>query len=93
MESTPLVTVDNDSALAEMAQHLAQQREIAVDLEAHSYRSFQGFTCLIQVRIGRISSCLLAGPRNSICIAALLRSTAARVLAPADIYVGARFFG
>eukprot|EP00899_Mesostigma_viride_P029171 jgi/Mesvir1/9439/Mv09836-RA.2 len=32
-----------------MAAVLAQAREIAVDLEHHSYRSFLGFTCLMQV--------------------------------------------
>ena len=29
--------------------HLEKSREIAVDLEHHSYRSFQGFTCVMQV--------------------------------------------
>ena len=35
-------------ALAEMADHLDRADEFAVDLEHHSYRSFQGFTCLMQ---------------------------------------------
>lgn len=36
-------------ALAELAAALQQQQEIAVDLEHHSYRSYQGFTCLMQI--------------------------------------------
>lgn len=34
-----------------MAEHLKLEssNEIAVDLEHHSYRSYQGFTCLMQV--------------------------------------------
>ncbi len=32
-----------------MVQHLATAQEVAVDLEHHHYRSFQGFTCLMQL--------------------------------------------
>lgn len=35
--------------LALMISELKTQTEIAVDLEHHSYRSYQGFTCLIQI--------------------------------------------
>lgn len=38
-----------EDALTEMAEHLDRVNEFAVDLEHHSYRSFQGFTCLMQV--------------------------------------------
>jgi len=41
--------VDSWSALNEMMEHLRKFKEIAFDLEHHSYRSFQGITCLIQV--------------------------------------------
>jgi len=41
--------VDTVSALAELAAALADESEFAVDLEAHSFRSFQGFTCLLQL--------------------------------------------
>ncbi|CAG9467815.1 unnamed protein product [Pedinophyceae sp. YPF-701] len=47
--TTPLAFVDTEEQLAECAAHLAAQPEIAVDLEHHDLRSFQGFTCLIQV--------------------------------------------
>lgn len=32
-----------------MVQHLVTCTEVAVDLEHHHYRSFQGFTCLLQI--------------------------------------------
>ncbi len=34
-----------------MRDHLSQEsvREIAIDLEHHNFRSYQGFTCLMQV--------------------------------------------
>jgi hypothetical protein len=35
--------------LKDLAQKLDAQTEFAVDLEHHSYRTFQGFTCLMQV--------------------------------------------
>uniref|UniRef100_A0A7S3UEL9 HRDC domain-containing protein n=1 Tax=Picocystis salinarum TaxID=88271 RepID=A0A7S3UEL9_9CHLO len=49
MESTPLVYVDTLDGLQRMAQKLQRERDIAVDLENHSYRSFHGFVCLMQV--------------------------------------------
>jgi len=41
--------VDTEAALADLASHLDGVAEFAVDLEHHSYRSFRGFTCVIQV--------------------------------------------
>lgn len=35
--------------LQELAYKLEGAKEVAVDLEAHSFRSFQGFTCLMQI--------------------------------------------
>lgn len=32
-----------------MAERLAVAKEVAVDLEHHSHRSFQGITCLMQI--------------------------------------------
>jgi exosome complex exonuclease RRP6 len=32
-----------------MLDHLRKAQELAVDLEYHSYRSFSGFVCLIQI--------------------------------------------
>ena len=48
----PTVTPDSlivtPSALDAFVDRLSGAAEVAVDLEHHSYRSFQGFTCLIQ---------------------------------------------
>ena len=43
--------VDTEESLRQMIDKLTDRsiREIAVDLEAHSYRSFQGFVCLMQL--------------------------------------------
>ncbi|KCV70904.1 hypothetical protein, variant [Fonticula alba] len=49
MESTPRTWVDTPELLEDMRQKLLQVREIAVDLEHHSYRSFRGFVCLMQI--------------------------------------------
>lgn len=45
----PLVYVDTEEMLDKMMADLHQHKELAVDLEHHSYRSFQGFTCLMQI--------------------------------------------
>lgn len=41
--------VDNSSKLQEMLSELRTVNEIAVDLEHHSYRTFLGITCLMQI--------------------------------------------
>ena len=45
----PLTVVDTEEALEALAAHLDECKEFAVDLEHHSYRSFKGFTCLMQI--------------------------------------------
>ncbi|XP_076358912.1 exosome complex component 10-like [Tachypleus tridentatus] len=49
IEETSFVYVDNVLALKELCRELKQQKELSVDLEHHSYRSFQGLTCLMQL--------------------------------------------
>ncbi|XP_046669774.1 exosome component 10 [Homalodisca vitripennis] len=49
IEETPLLTITQEDQLMDMLKDLHSQKEIAVDLEHHSYRSFQGFTCLMQI--------------------------------------------
>lgn len=49
LESTPLQMIDSVADLNALVQKLKCCHEIAVDLEHHNYRSFQGFTCLIQI--------------------------------------------
>ncbi|XP_059485454.1 exosome component 10 [Neocloeon triangulifer] len=48
-DQTPLKYVDSPQELKHMQQHLRNYKEIAIDLEHHNYRSFQGFTCLMQI--------------------------------------------
>ncbi|KAI8325161.1 hypothetical protein GQ54DRAFT_295614 [Martensiomyces pterosporus] len=49
-DSTPFEFVDTVEKLQEMVEHLeATATEIAIDLEHHNYRSYQGFTCLAQI--------------------------------------------
>mmetsp|Transcript_3835 Transcript_3835/g.7345 ORF Transcript_3835/g.7345 Transcript_3835/m.7345 type:complete len:1001 (-) Transcript_3835:217-3219(-) len=51
------VWIDTVADLMKLANRIAQggdnMREIAIDLEAHSFRSFSGFTCLMQVSLRR----------------------------------------
>ncbi|CAK9031818.1 Exosome component 10 (Autoantigen PM/Scl 2) (P100 polymyositis-scleroderma overlap syndrome-associated autoantigen) (Polymyositis/scleroderma autoantigen 100 kDa) (PM/Scl-100) (Polymyositis/scleroderma autoantigen 2) [Durusdinium trenchii] len=49
LDKVPCTWVDTAEGLKAMCDHLETQHEIAVDLENHSYRSFQGFVCLMQV--------------------------------------------
>ncbi|KAJ3061085.1 exosome nuclease subunit [Podochytrium sp. JEL0797] len=49
LEETPFTFVDTPELFDEMMPILMAVDEIAVDLEHHDYRSFQGFTCLIQL--------------------------------------------
>ncbi|BDA42121.1 probable exosome component 10 at N-terminal half [Coccomyxa sp. Obi] len=49
LDETPLTYVDTPEGLHSLTAALSAVREIAVDLEAHSYRSFQGFCCLMQL--------------------------------------------
>eukprot|EP00794_Sanderia_malayensis_P015351 gene15351-16927_t len=49
LEDTPLTIVADAEKLVELLEKLKQAKEIAVDLEHHSYRSFLGFTCLMQI--------------------------------------------
>ncbi|XP_071116281.1 exosome complex component 10-like [Haliotis cracherodii] len=49
IDSTPLTLIDTESELKELCDHLKTVPALAIDLEAHTYRSFQGLTCLMQV--------------------------------------------
>jgi len=49
LDSTPLSFVDTPDKLVALVDTLCSEKEFAVDLEHHSYRSFQGFTCLMQI--------------------------------------------
>jgi exosome complex exonuclease RRP6 len=47
----PFTWIDSSKALDSMARKLRNVKEIAIDLEAHSYRSFAGLVCLMQISI------------------------------------------
>ncbi|KAK9812461.1 hypothetical protein WJX73_001618 [Symbiochloris irregularis] len=49
LDDTPFTLVTTPEELQSMAEHLATCSEIAVDLEHHSLRTFQGITCLLQL--------------------------------------------
>jgi exosome complex exonuclease RRP6 len=49
IETTPCTWITKPAKLKELCQKLLSCTEIAVDLEHHDYRTFQGFTCLIQI--------------------------------------------
>ncbi|XP_076640541.1 exosome component Rrp6 [Colletes latitarsis] len=49
LEETPLIIIENVDDIKLLLEDLKQYKEIAIDLEHHSYRSFQGITCLMQI--------------------------------------------
>ncbi|XP_035205235.1 exosome component 10-like, partial [Stegodyphus dumicola] len=49
LEETPFIFVKTEEQLKHMCDDLKKSKEFAVDLEHHSYRSFQGFACLMQI--------------------------------------------
>ncbi|OWR42755.1 PM-Scl autoantigen protein [Danaus plexippus plexippus] len=49
LEDTPLSFIETVADLEKLVEHLNTVDEIAVDVEHHSYRTYQGITCLIQI--------------------------------------------
>ncbi len=49
LTDTPCIMVNTLEGLNSMVAELSKFKEIGVDLEAHSYRTYLGLTCLIQV--------------------------------------------
>lgn len=49
LETTPLMFVDKENDLNVMLKELNEATEVAIDVEHHSYRTFQGITCLLQL--------------------------------------------
>nr|CAG8525790.1 2048_t:CDS:10 [Entrophospora candida] len=49
VETTNRIWVESKEDLLAMCEKLENSTEIAVDLEHHEYRSYQGFTCLMQI--------------------------------------------
>ena len=50
-EDTDFLLVESEENLKVLKTHLEEERvlEIAIDLEAHTMRSYQGVTCLMQI--------------------------------------------
>lgn len=46
---TPFLFVETEEQLNILMEDLSKVKEIAVDLEHHSYRTFMGFTCVLQI--------------------------------------------
>jgi ribonuclease D len=44
-----IIQVNSTESLQKMINILSKEKELAIDLEHHNWRSFQGFTCLIQI--------------------------------------------
>ncbi|XP_055326131.1 exosome component 10-like, partial [Sitodiplosis mosellana] len=49
LSKTVLMYVEKESDLNVMVKELQEAKEIAIDVEHHSYRTFQGITCLLQL--------------------------------------------
>ncbi|XP_068617220.1 exosome complex component 10 homolog isoform X2 [Battus philenor] len=49
LEKTPLTYITTEEQVDSLVKHLSEVDELAVDVEHHSYRTFQGITCLIQI--------------------------------------------
>ncbi|XP_072758066.1 exosome complex component 10 homolog [Anoplolepis gracilipes] len=49
LESTEFKLIEKPFELKILLEDLQNQKEIAIDLEHHSYRTFQGITCLMQI--------------------------------------------
>lgn len=49
LEVTPLTLVSTRAQLDALIDKLRESKEIAIDLEYHSYRAYRGFVCLMQI--------------------------------------------
>ena len=49
LDETPFTWVSTPIQLAELIDKLRRAREVAIDLEYHSYRTYTGFVCLMQI--------------------------------------------
>lgn len=56
LEKLQATWVDSPLALKELSDKLKQSKVIAIDLEAHSYRSFAGMACLMQISLRNTES-------------------------------------
>lgn len=52
LDDTPLHLIETPEQIDPMLQDLRKYNEISIDLEHHSYRSYMGITCLMQISTG-----------------------------------------
>lgn len=53
LDETAFEFIDTETKLNQLVTLLSGEKEIAVDVEHHSYRTFQGITCLLQISTRR----------------------------------------
>lgn len=49
LDETPLIEITTPETLEALVDELRKHSEFSVDLEHHSYRTFMGITCLMQI--------------------------------------------
>ncbi|XP_046977578.1 exosome component 10 isoform X2 [Vanessa cardui] len=49
LEETNYTYIDTEALVNQLVEHLETVVELAIDVEHHSYRTYQGITCLIQI--------------------------------------------
>ncbi|CAF4284985.1 unnamed protein product, partial [Didymodactylos carnosus] len=49
LEKTKYVFVDTVDEMKDMINHIENQQELAIDCEGHTYHSYEGITCLLQI--------------------------------------------
>lgn len=88
VEETPFTFVSTEEELFAAAERIKSATEIAVDIENHSVRSFQGFTCLIQISTRRedfvIDTLALRGSIHRALASIFANETTVKVLHGAD---------
>ena len=65
------VWIDSEADLRCLAAKIqeANVKEVAIDLEAHSWRSFSGFTCLMQISVRPdVLRTEVSGPSDKVCL-------------------------
>lgn len=68
-EDTPFTFINTKDGLFSLLDKLRQSEEIAIDLEHHSYRSYYGFVCLMQISTRNedfVVDCLIPEVRGSL---------------------------
>lgn len=88
LKETPFTFITTEEQLTEAMKRISKATELAIDLENHSVRSFQGFICLIQISTRRedfiIDALALRGSIHSHLASVFSDPTTVKVLHGAD---------